>query len=183
MAEVELQQAFERCLSDPLDQIAGRCGPGATASRVVDAWNLPASDRQALISVGVPIFEDATQSPIQLAGEIQSAELPSLTERGYLAYRIGRYWRREIGVLEQSGTVVGFPDDAELDVSFLNSSLAAFLEIAWRWNCARKVLLATEDYEQLYENLGRFQDYVHSLDPIVSSDPKYAWWNGIVEGW
>ena len=79
--------------------------------------------------------------------------------------------------------VIGVPDDTTLDLSFLNSSVKAFLEIAWRWGAAREVLVAFDDYERLYENLGRFQDLVHRLDPMVGSTAGYAWWDGIIEGW
>ncbi|MEZ0107988.1 hypothetical protein ABH920_001986 [Catenulispora sp. EB89] len=191
MTERDLQQAFERCLSDPLGRLVGSHGPGAVAPPAVGAWNLPSADIDALRAWGVPIFRETGRSPIQLVGAIQSDELPSMMARGYSAYGIGRYWRREIGALEHSGTVIGVPyettddatSDATSDLSFLNSSVKAFLEIAWRWGAAREVLLAFDDYERLYENLGRFQDLVHRLDPMVGSTAEYAWWDGIVEGW
>src|SRR6267154_301625 len=99
------------------------------------------------------------------------------------AYSIGHFWRRRIGTVVGTGEVIGVPFDETLNISNINSSTIAFVEIVWRWYAVRKVLSDLEDYDQLYDNIGRFLDLVHRLDPATEADVRYSWWSGLIEGW
>jgi len=182
----ELQGSFEACLDSDLAQLMETSvpAPASKAPPEVEQWDLPDSDIHALRQWGVPIFETGGDpTGIQLQGDVQRGNVPLLNERDLHAYLLGRYWRRRIGAIVHHGTVIGLPDDTSLNVSYLNSSVSAFIEISWRWKAAKDVLHATDDIEQLYGNLHRFQEFVHGLDPLVGTDPRYSWWDGILEGW
>jgi hypothetical protein len=176
--------SFEGCLARSLDEltVSNQSSPGR--SLLAREWHLPEDDRDALVRWGIPTFDDdGSRPPVQLVGEVQESVTPEINERDVVAYRLGTYWGRKIGALTGSGTIVGVPQDASRNVSKINSAVRFFVEIAWRWKCAREILLITDDYEKLYSRLGRFQQFVHGLDPVVRENPEYDWWNGIVEGW
>lgn len=184
MVNRDLQVVFDSCLNDELDVLVNSCSYVSMGSQVVGTWNLPENDRSSLLRFGVPIFDfDGDRSSVQLMGDVQVASFPEINERDVIAYSLGTFWRRRIGASVETGVVVGVPDDSEPDLSYINNSVAAFIEIAWRWGCARRALLAIEDYEQLYECLAKFQEFVHVLDPVVKDDPRFSWWNGVIEGW
>ncbi len=181
----EAQRAFEASLASDLRALAV---PAVTASRGTQAtssWDLPHEDKMAILRLGIPTYEpDATSAGVQLSGSVQYGIPPEIDEDGIRAYALGRYWRRRLGAVVHDGIVVGVPDDRSLKVSYVNSSVSAFIEIAWRWHYARKALLAiTDDHERLYGNLARFEEFAHRRDNALSNDPRYAWWNGIIEGW
>ena len=81
------------------------------------------------------------------------------------------------------GEVVGVPDNDALGLSYINSSAALFVDISWRWAFVRRILIGVEDYEYLYDSLGRFQQYAQTVDSAIRVDLRFAWWNGVIEGW
>ncbi|MFE2064034.1 SUKH-4 family immunity protein [Streptomyces sp. NPDC059467] len=179
----DVPPTLEECLTAPLAQVVSW---GLPSSRLDDErrWDIAEDDALALKEFGVAVFEeDGGRGGIQLVGSLQSGNNPLIRRRGVEAYSLGTYWRREIGVLSGSGEVVGVPDDGSLDVSFINTSAALFVDISWRWAFVRRVLLDVEDYEYLYDSLGRFQQYAQAVDSAIRDDPRFAWWNGVIEGW
>lgn len=204
------RKAFEASLAADLDLLA--C-PTAPASRLEPqaAWAIPAADLTALRRWGVPIVPDPRpQQRVQLAGEVQNEADPRiLTGSGERAYLLGTYWRMRVGAVEKVGTVIGVRTDEDAasfgnSVVYINSSVAAFIEIAWRWAYASSALrnLSAHDYDYLYDGLDEFRALVHRLDPAtdpestasgsgeVGSEPgaappdhKFPFWDGIIEGW
>lgn len=181
----QAQQAFEESLVGDLRTLAASAVTASRGTQATLSWDLPHEDKMAIIYSGIPVYEpDAGAASVQLAGGVQHGIPPEIDEDDMTAYALGRYWRRRLGAVVHDGTVVGIPADRSLKLSYINSSVSAFIEIAWRWYYARQALLAiNDDYEQLYDNLARFQEFTHRRDNALRNDPKYAWWNGVIEGW
>jgi hypothetical protein len=179
----DVTPTFEECLTAPLAQMVSWGLPSSRLSGE-QRWNITEDDALALREYGVAVFEDGGgRGGIQLVGSLQAGNVPMIRRREVEAYSLGSYWRREIGVVADSGEVVGVPDDESLGVSFINTSAALFVDISWRWAFVRKVLLDVEDYEYLYDSLGRFQKYAQVIDSAIRDDSRFAWWNGVIEGW
>jgi hypothetical protein len=183
----ELQREFMLCLTRPLDDVVGALDiPASRAPRTADRWSLPPADRQALQRWGVPVDETrAGRAAVRLAGAVQAGDAPEVNDDDTVAYLLGTYWRRRLGAVVGSGRVVGVAADAPRRVSPVNSSVAAFVDVAWRWAAARRVLAAIEehgDYRQYYDDLAMFRDHVHAVDAAVRDDPAYEWWDGILNG-
>jgi hypothetical protein len=184
----ELQQQFTLCLTRPLDQVIDALEvPASVGPHSAASWALPPGDREALRRWGIPIDETRSgPAAVQLAGAVQAGDVPEIDTGGIAAYSLGTYWRRRLGAVIGSGEVIGVTTDTEERISRINSSVSAFVETTWRWASARRTLSAIEDrgdYEQLYDDLAAFQNYVHTLDPAVRDDPAFEWWNGITNGW
>ncbi|MCX3058367.1 SUKH-4 family immunity protein [Streptomyces beihaiensis] len=179
----DVPPTLEECLAAPLAQVVSW---GLPASRLGEEqrWNIAEEDSLALREYGIAVFEEGGgRGGIQLVGSLQSGNDPSIRRRGVEAYSLGSYWRREIGVVADSGEVVGVPDDDTLGLSYINSSAALFVDISWRWAFVRRILIGVEDYEYLYDSLGRFQQYAQTVDSAIRDDLRFAWWNGVIEGW
>ena len=192
--------AFAKSLTADLDLLSR-----APASRLAEQdadWMVPASDLAALRRWGVAIVPDPRPAHrVQLAGDVQHDAEPSITtDDGVRAYLMGTYWRMRVGAIEKTGTVIGVrtaEDAASFGNfgSYINSSVAAFIEVSWRWAWASAALLRLpgEDYEYLFECLEEFRGFVHRLDPVTAAeardDPdaasaaRFTFWDGIVDGW
>lgn len=180
----ELQQAFDDVLALSLDELVIRDPARSCAPPTAERWRLPRGDIEALWRWGVPIFAPPEEGLVQLVGAVQEEADPALVERGQTAYRLGRYWLRTIGAAQDSGIVIGIPDAVNRDVSFINGSVAAFVEVAWRWYGVAPFLFGMEeDQAQLDANLYRFSEYVHALDPITATDDRFRWWDDLIEDW
>ncbi|MEU0505884.1 SUKH-4 family immunity protein [Nocardia sp. NPDC005998] len=131
----------------------------------VARWNLPEHDRAALRAWGMPSDMPMAADP-QFGVEPElTPTIASDLERRLLTadrrlYRLGRWGRHPltlIGALAGDGTVFGLretplsttdlppvmPDrypDLNPTVAYLNSSVARFLEVAWRWRAASRIL-------------------------------------------
>ncbi|MFF5403920.1 SUKH-4 family immunity protein [Streptomyces misionensis] len=179
----DVPPTLEECLTAPLAEVVSW---GLPSSRLdgEQRWNIPEGDARALREFGVAIFEDGGgRGGIQLIGSLQSGNRPKIRRCEVEAYSLGSYWRREIGVVSGSGEVVGVSDSDSSNVSLINTSATLFVDVSWRWAFARRILIGVEDYEYLYASLGRFLQYVHRIDSAVRDDPRFAWWNGVIEGW
>jgi hypothetical protein len=184
----ELQREFALCLTRPLDHVVDALDvPGSVGPPSAESWSLPPGDRAALRRWGIPIDETRSgPAAVQLAGAVQAGDAPEIKTGGIVAYYLGTYWRRRLGAVVDSGEVIGVTTDSQERISRINSSVSAFVEITWRWTCARRTLSAIDDsgdYQQLYDCLAAFQNYVHALDPAVRDNPEFEWWNGITNGW
>ncbi|WP_433193520.1 hypothetical protein ACQP1G_32765 [Nocardia sp. CA-107356] len=133
----------------------------------VSMWDLPQSDRAALRGWGMP--SDMAMAPDPQLG-VEPELTPTITsryERRLLSadrrlYRLGRWGRHRlapaIGALAGDGMVFGlsdaplttadlpqvmqaeYPDLDNPAVTYLNSSVARFLEVAWRWRAASRIM-------------------------------------------
>lgn len=137
-------------------------------------WNLPERDRAALRAWGMPSDMPMAADP-QLGVEPElTPTIASDQERRLLTadrrlYRLGRWGRHPlapmIGALAGDGTVFGlkeaplttadlppvmqdrYPDLYNPAVTYLNSSVAQFLEVAWRWRAASRILREVTETE------------------------------------
>ncbi|MER8230836.1 SUKH-4 family immunity protein [Streptomyces sp. NPDC094049] len=179
----DVTPTFEEALAAPLARLVDW---GLSSSRLgrENRWGIAERDASALREYGVAVFEGGGGGGgVQLVGSVQRGDEPSIRSHGVEAYSLGSYWRREIGVVLNSGEVVGIPEDDSMNMSLINTSAALFVDISWRWAFVRRVLLEVEDYELLYDSLGQFREYVQEVDPAVRNDSRFSWWNGVVEGW
>jgi hypothetical protein len=87
---------------------------------------------------------------------------------------------------------VGVPQDRPYPNSFvysfvwLNGSVTAFIDIAWRYTLARPILLQWEEAgegEQLVTGLERVMEYARSADRMVAQDERFRWWNELDVDW
>lgn len=186
--DLSVQQEFERCLVADLDTLITAEHPSSKVGAGGRSWNLPSGDQRALAIWGIPIFgPDSASVQVQLQGDVQAGAEPEFHGQGIDAYRLGTYWERDVVAVSGDGAVLGVWTRFEPFVAFINSSVAAFVEISWRWLFVRQALMrlgeTDEDYLQAYASLDRFKQLIHSVDPAVASDQRFEWWNGICSSW
>lgn len=170
-----------------LDEIvAANRHSAVTAPVSIDSWSIPEFDRSALHRWGLPVMNENPKS-VHFKADFQSGTSPSLKRDDIIAYRIGSYHYRDIGIRAGDSLVIGYPqDDRYPRLSFINGMAAAFVNIIWRWKAAFKVLCEIEDneeFEQLEANLTSFYEYVRRTDSAISDDDQFDWWLGILQGW
>ncbi|MGW3936867.1 SUKH-4 family immunity protein [Streptomyces phaeochromogenes] len=173
----EHREAAARALSAPLDLLVVAVDQYPVGVEGVNKWILPESDRMALIRWGLPMMED-----FRLVVNLQEGVSPELDVRGRKFYSLGLFAEHEVGSCVGSGEVWGFNPDENLPDSFVNSSVAYFVETAWRWYWVYKEVRPLRfDIEQ-YDLLDDFIDFSVRLDPQVGSAVS-SMWRGIIESW
>ncbi|MBO1336297.1 SUKH-4 family immunity protein [Streptomyces sp. VRA16 Mangrove soil] len=179
----DLQEKFDDSIRLPLCDLMG---PEFQASRISQdaSWGLPARDEKCLRRYGVPVTEaGGGPNGVQLVGDVQTGVDPEMEWSTGAAYRLGRYWKRTVGTLESGVVVAVFTGEGER-VSYVNSTVCAFVETAWRWSYAKTALSGmTGDPDQLYDDLARFFELACAIDPEVGEETRFRWWAGIVAGW
>ena len=92
-----------------------------------------------------------------------------------------------------SGEVVGLPsfpprNEIRLSGQFgppvrINSSIAAFVDISWRWVGLRPLFLEA-DYGPAFEDGSEdFIEAVTRSDPAYGDDGSYRYWTDLMLGW
>ncbi|MER5884861.1 SUKH-4 family immunity protein [Streptomyces sp. NPDC001941] len=184
----EARRDYRLALELPFTKLIGRAGSGVQASRAGDAstgWRIPGDQAEALRNWGVPVFAPDKPDSVLLAGAVQAASGPEIESHDLVGYRLGRFWEHTVAAVEPDGRVVGFPDELG-DVVPFNSSVRAFVEIAWRWYFAQSALLVlyAADDEQLGPMLQDAIDKAHAIDPCgAAQDPDDWWWEGVIGTW
>src|SRR5258708_37944858 len=123
---------------------------------------------------------------------MQEAVSSELVWEELAAYRLGSYHFRHVGAVRGSGVVVGVPQDRPYPNSFvysfvwLNGSVTAFIDIAWRVTLALPILLQWEEANevgQLGTGLERVIEYARSCDRMVAEDERFRSWNELQSSW
>ncbi|MFG2691703.1 SUKH-4 family immunity protein [Streptomyces sp. NPDC048405] len=171
------RQVVADVLARPLDGLVVADDQVINSSTDVERWNLARSELQALTRYGLPVIEECDIIP-----NIQQGILPELDAQGRNFYLLGLFADHEIGVLAGEGEVWGIPLDRTLPDSFINSSVARFVETSWRWYWVWKEVKALRyDIEQ-YDLLEDFLDFAVRTDARVDSvEPSL--WKGLIQSW
>jgi hypothetical protein len=146
---------------------------------VLSGWDLPGPDLEALSRWGVPDDEDS-----YLVADPQEQASPALRVGGRDLYRLGTFRDDVIGCLPGTGAVraaVSAPPEPDW---YVNASVAAFLETAWRWVHVNAVIIEIEeegDEMEVYDVLDGFRAFAVRLDPGVES--TYSVWRFLVDEW
>lgn len=139
------------------------------AGAIIDEWDLPDADREALRTYGLPRGSSLEPAPQDVAAPLLRPNVAGDRERRFIAaderlYRLGTYGADydasltiRVGAVAGSGRVLGIRARpltvADLHpqlrpyhpglylpaVCYFNASLAAFVEVAWRWYAAVEV--------------------------------------------
>jgi len=173
----EHREAVAEILSKPLsllvvedDQVVAREGDA-------EGWNLAEVDKQSLVRWGIPLIEE-----FRLVPHLQEGASPELEKRSRRFYGLGLLAGQEIGALVQVGEVWAFPSGEDLPHSFVNSSVAHFVETSWRWYWTFKEVKALRfDIEQ-FDLLDDFLEFAVRLDPRVGS-AEQSLWRGLIQSW
>jgi SUKH-4 immunity protein len=145
------------------------------APEVVRDWHLPAADLSALTTWGLPTFDDGSLVPDPHPGPHDQRY------RGDQAYRLGTEWGAVVGAVAGSGRVVRF-GVTDPEPMLINSSLAAFVESAWRYLWVS--LQEGGHYDDETDDvLDAFLARLQRIDPAIGSDPHTSYWPSVVEYW
>lgn len=133
-------------------------------------WPVDPAGREALITWGLPVVGDGNLVPD-----------PSPGPFGDGMYRLATEWGAVVAVQAGSGRVVrlGVTDPQPMPV---NSSLAAFVESAWRylWLYGQESGHYDDETDDV---LDAFLARLRKLDPAIGDDPSASYWPSIVERW
>ncbi|MFE9404010.1 SUKH-4 family immunity protein [Streptomyces sp. NPDC006530] len=173
----EHHEAVARALSQPLDLLVAAEHQAAAASGNVSAWQLPSADKTVLARWGLPLIEECRLIP-----NIQEGMSPEMNVRGRQFYTLGLFADHEIGALVKIGEVRGIPLNQALPESFINSSVAQFVETSWRWYWVWKEVNALRFDIAQYDILDSFLDFATKLDPPVGT-AETSLWRGLIESW
>lgn len=183
-----LQESFDWVMGASLDElVAGHPSVAAPTPEVAGSWDIPPGDRDALRRWGIPVMSTNPKS-VAFKPDVQDSVNPELAWEELAAYRLGSYHYRHVGAVQGSGAVVGVPQDRPYPYSFvwLNGSVSAFIDIAWRYTLAKPILWhweEAEEFEQLGTGLERVMGYARSADRMVAEDERFRWWNELDVSW
>ncbi|MBW8482397.1 SUKH-4 family immunity protein [Actinomadura parmotrematis] len=182
-----IEQSLHEALTAPLDALVDGARRRTFPAGLVDGWDLPAADRDALRRFGLPT--DLPMRPMPQPGRepVLAPNLAGPQERGLAAdgerlYDLGAWSDQDgaprIGAVAGTGRVLALRERpltaADLHptlrgiyrdlyrpaVAYLNTSVARFVEIAWRWRAAAELRRRLEEppfpgtHAQLVERLG-----------------------------
>jgi len=183
---------MRRCFTAELDQVVEAADAAHGVPSVVANWRLSDRDREALLRYGVPINRGDTRGA-QLVGDVQSELDPTVLVGDRPGYRLGSHWWRKLAALAGSGKVVAIaPDESEDPLgklavgtppTYVNSSVARFVDVAWRWNYLMPLFRAADYSNAFYEGTEEFLDALPTLDPALAEEEEYPWWRNLVLGW
>lgn len=186
--DADLQESFDRVLGASLDElVAAHSSVAAPAPEVARSWDIPPGDRDSLRRWGLPVMSTNPKS-VAFKPDMQDALSPELVWEELAVYRLGSYHYRHVGAVRGSGIVVGIPQDRPYPYGYvwLNGSVTAFTDIAWRFTLALPILLQWEEaneVEQLGTGLDRVIEYARSADRMVAEDERFRWWNELQSSW
>jgi len=139
-------------------------------AEAVRDWPVDAAGRDALATWGLPVVGDGNRVPDRSPGP-----------RGDGMYRLATEWGAVVAVQAGSGRVVrlGVTDPEPM---LVNSSLAAFVESAWRYLWLYRQESGHYD-DETDDVLDAFLARLRKLDPAIGADPSASYWPSIVEHW
>ncbi|MFI0966499.1 SUKH-4 family immunity protein [Streptomyces sp. NPDC021080] len=209
-----VQEALGRVLSQPVSCLVTAASRVAVES--VACWDLPDDDRAALLEWGLPrlpLFTPHPQVgavPTLLPNRVGAYER-HLVEDGLRLYEVG-HWGPDanssvVAVVPGEGRVLCLrPAPITVDdlpevlrpynqglhkpaVSFFSSSVAQYVETAWRWHAALRILRRIEEpeftvgeaellrhYDRLHLLVERVVDAAARIDPAVEEAIQPSVW-------
>jgi len=219
---LSIEERLAAVMTAPLDTVVGTDSERPPTT-VVQRWDLPEADRMALVRWGLPTdqlmkpeFQPATEPLLvpNVAGE-QERRLISPEQR---LYDLGQWGTHDltprVGAVAGDGRVLGVraapltADDfpAQLRehykgfyspaVLFINSSVAQFVEVTWRWRAAIELL--NDLQEPPYTNPDTaFNSFVarvkacrrmvltlvEAIDGAVRADEPDSCWGDTITDW
>lgn len=158
-------------LNQPLGVVVVSADQATAADlTVMNQWSVPPGDRKALAQWGLPLLED-----YRLVANIQEEIAPTETDDGRKFYSLGTWLDFEVVAASPSGEVWGLPlTDWRPAGYFINSSIAGFVESAWRWYRISRVV-NSEDSVERYECLRVFFDFISARDIKVVAHRNSLW--------
>lgn len=123
-------------MARPVDDLVDPAGQVRGSDEIIENWDIPADDRAALIRCGLPAMRE-----IRIVPDIQTGTAPAVELDGRRLYSLGTWGNLEIAAIAETGEVWGLPLVDWLPAPiFINSSVSKFVDIAWRWYWAWRVL-------------------------------------------
>lgn len=176
---------FNRYLHAPLESLITPDQQSSKPSPSIESWNLPDRDKQALESWGLPIIDAGLSfAQISLWGDVQDTAAPEFDAHGSRGYRLGRFWQWTIVAADGVGVVLGVQQEPDVRTAFINSDVASFVEISWRWHFVRRLLVELDadgaPDDQVFAYTDRFCERVQSIDAALEDEQRFAWWSGII---
>ncbi|SEC15552.1 SUKH-4 immunity protein [Amycolatopsis tolypomycina] len=134
-------------------------------------------DRAALTRWGLPVVDEC-----RMCGDVQVGTAPAITAGGRPLYGLGLLAGLEVGAEPATGAVWGVSGMSEVPDSFVNSSVANFVESAWRWYWAWQEIKPLRHSIEQYDLLDDFLAFVVRLD-VATEQAEISFWREYVESW
>ena len=173
MSEGSLTVRSRDYLHRPISELIVPEAQVLVPAEAVREWLVDPAGLRAYTTWGLP-----TVGTGQLVPDPQPARHPG-GHNGEDAYKLATEWAQPIGVLAGSGHLVRLDETHPL---FVNSTLEAFVEAAWRYLWLIREEGGHADDEN-FELLDVFLDRMRQIDPEIGSDPDSSFWPSVVEHW
>ncbi|MEU9117991.1 SUKH-4 family immunity protein [Streptomyces sp. NPDC048483] len=214
-----IEDELLRVLSLPLDCLAA-AEHQVLPVGAAEEWGIPEADRAALREWGLPrlpLFTPRPQVGIDpvLVPNLAGDHERRLVKEGQRLYDLGFWGPAEdscvVGVVPGEGRVLRLlpapitvddlpeilrPHHAGLHkpaVSLFSSSIAQYVETAWRWHAALQILRQIESpphmapegevvthYDRLYACVDLIVDAVRRLDPGIAAEDRQSVWTELI---
>lgn len=199
---------FEWALAASLDELVVPEQQAIPEVARVRQWRLPQADRDALIRYGLPVndrglaeadFRDSADDAYGLMALSGGSRIVAVADTGVVLCLPGpqtdmeqtaEFWERNPDFL--AAIKKKYPDYPRIPPTFVNSSVALFVDTSWRFERVARALLklptgTAEPFEvecanELFDRLDVFLEHLRSADP-QAVDSRYAYWPDVVEGW
>lgn len=171
------RQRLRQVLLLPLDRLIVTSDQVLPRPEQMEEWSLPPGDRAALSRWGLPVVDDC-----QLCGGFQPGTDPAMMVGGRQLYSLGLLAGLEVGADTATGAVWGISGAPGVPDSFVNSSVANFVEAAWRWYGAWPEIKQLRHSIEQFGLLDDFLAFVVELDAACEK-ADVSFWREYVESW
>lgn len=153
MGGTDAQSEFEEILGVPIQDLMNREHRSLVPPKMVSSWDLGTGALESLQQFGLPV--ERSDDLMGIVGDFREAEVAQCDGLGD-CYLLGRYGSSTITALQGSGQVFALPASPNvhpalvtshpsgITPTLVNSSVAAFVECAWRWHWALPLLAAEQ---------------------------------------
>jgi hypothetical protein len=188
VSNAELVKDVRRILAATLDEIVELPVASVGDPRVVNQWLMRDECKAALVAYGVSIERDH-HDDVQLRGSVQESMEPEIPVSGAYGYRLGHHFGWTLAAMPPVGEVWAVDSSpstgqlADNEIIRVNSSVAAFVDLSWRWHALRPALLRLSDSDEFFEAAEIFLACLPEIDGALADEERYPWWRSLILGW
>ena len=187
MSDIGLVENVRQILEADIDELVDLSVASMGDAKFVSKWLIADEDKVALVSRGISIEVD--RYDVQLRGSIQTSTDPEVNISGMQGYRIGYQRRWTLAATSPNSNVqavttrIASDGSSDVRVARINSSVAAFVDLSWRWHAMRPALLEDSYSDAFWEAAELFLARLPEFDEALADEDRYSWWRGLILGW
>jgi hypothetical protein len=186
VSDVDVLEEARQLLTASLADIVDGSAACVVNPLALARWTLRSEDTAPLIAYGVPIERGFHE--LKLRGDLQDSVDPEIMIDGNRAYRLGVCRWLIFSAVSTTGEVWAVPSVTRPDWAIdsaaigVNSSVAGFVDLAWRWYRLRPLILAASD-DAYFDIAELFLERLPQIDEALADRERFPWWRDLILDW